>query len=228
MGIREHAGASYFMILNDDWNYANGPVRQTGHRFAFGVTSGYSNNFFKSTNDSILSPGSPSISRLFDSEKSQLSSINFGAYYYLEKPVNLTWQHSTRVSLGYELENQFSSNLTYPKVYDTNLHLSFEKIYGYYPNSRTNLALDCMIEGLYYMPDQKGNPDLKSNQLSLNASVDLSGNYYFSPQLRLNLNAGVSDNFQHFDNNIDTPTHLLSRNNVARPSISLSLLYSIF
>lgn len=235
MGIREHSGASYYMILNDDWNYANGPVRQTGHRFAFGVTPRYSNNFSKSTHENILNSGNSSTSQSI-SAKTQFTTLDFGAYYYLEKPVSLTWQHSTIVSFGYEMQKQLNSYLTDPAqssdyeatVYNPNLHLSFEKIYGYYPNSRTNLALDLALQGFYYMEKPKDNTDLKSNQLRLYASIFLSGNYYFSPQLRLNLNAGVSEDYRHFDNYTGTSMHVLSHNNNLRPSISLSLRYSIF
>ena len=236
MGIREHSGASYFMILNDDWNYANGPIRQSGHRFAFGVTPGYSNNHVKMTRDDILNSSSPSSSQTISTNKAQLSTFDIGAYYYLEKPVNLTWQHSTIVSLGYELEKQVNNNSTDPvqssdyktTVYDPNLHLSLERIYGYYPSSRTNLALDFKISGLYSMENQKDTTEMKNNQLKLSASVFLKGNYYFSPQLRLNLNAGVSDNYQHLDNNIGTSMHVMNRTNSWYPSIGLSLSYNIF
>jgi hypothetical protein len=166
-----------------------------------------------------------------------LQSIDFKAYYFHEKPVSLTWQHSTRASLGYELGKRVDSHSTDPSqawdsettVDNPNWHASFEKIYGYYPNSRTNLALDFRVSGRYLMENHKDSTTLNNNQLLVYSSLSLNGNYYFSPQLRLNLNAGFIDNYQHFDNNTVGASSAFSGHlNNLYPSISLSLKYSIF
>ena len=233
MGIREHAGAGYFMTLNDDWNYANGPVRQSGHRFAFGVTPGYSYDLSEITQDNILNSGDPS-TRTVSGDKTHFTALDFVAYYYLEKPVSLTWQQSTRVSIGYQLKKQVHNVVTDPTsdfkntVNNPNLHVSLEKIYGYYPNSRTSLALDLMLGGLYEMQKQLAAGEAKNHDLTLYASVVLSGNYYFSPRLRMNLNVGANDIYEHLDRNIGTSGHSVGYSNSWNPSVSLSLRYSIF
>lgn len=230
IGIREHAGAGYFMTLNDEWNYANGPVRQSGHRFAFGVTPEYSYDLLKDTQDNIISSGDP-VTRTLSTDKTYFAALDFVAYYYLEKPVNLTWQHSTKVSLGYQLKKQVYKSITDLNYENTinnpNLRVSLEKIYGYYPNSRTGLALDLKLGGLYEMQRQKES-DSKNHDLTLYASVALSGNYYFSPRLRLYLNVGASDVYQHFDNHTGTSEHAVGYQNSWSPGINMSLIYSIF
>ncbi|MBN2639577.1 MAG: hypothetical protein JXR65_10890 [Bacteroidales bacterium] len=233
MGIREHANAGYFMILNDDWNYANGPVRQSGQRFAFGLTPGYSYDLSKSTRETVVNPSSPA-TLTTSSEKTDLTSLEFSAYYYIEKPVNLTWQHSTRIRVGYQLRKQeykyltdqvqnYKNSLNYP-----NLNFALERIYGYYPNSRTNLILDLKSGGLYVTEKPDGSVDVKNKEFSLFASVFLRGNYYFSPRLRLNLNVGVNYNYQHFENNMGTPQQTAEYTHLWSPELSLNLRYSIF
>jgi hypothetical protein len=234
MGIREHAGAGYFMTLNDDWNYANGPVRQSGHRFGIGVKPEYSFGLSEDTQDNIINSGDP-VTRNVSTDKTHVTTLDFVAYYYLEKPVNLTWQHSTRVSLGYQLKKEVNNSLSEPDQYldykntinDPNLHISLEKIYGYYPNSRTSLALDLLLGGLYEM-QRLQNSDIKNHNLSLYATVALSGNDYFSPRLRLNLNIGANDIYQHFDNNVGTSSNYAGYGNSWSPSVSMRLRYSIF
>jgi hypothetical protein len=235
MGIREHAGAGYFMTLNDDWNYANGPLRQSGHRLAFGITPAYSHLWLKSTSDTLSNVSSGS-SRSVSKTKSQQTSLDIGAYYYLEKPMSLTWQHSTRISLGFQLMKQVDEMASNPFEFadyhnsftDPNLHVSLERIYGYYPNSRTSLALDLVVGSMYEMENQEEIGHVKSHILSVYASAALSGNYYFSPRLRLNLNAALNDHYWHTNDYIGTPTHVLGHTNNWNPSINLSLRYSIF
>jgi len=87
---------SYFAVLNDQWDYASGPVRETG----FAISAGFDNNISLSkTNNEITTIGNATVVNEYASDIYDLGGFLSIRY---AKPVNLYWQNSLDVksSLG--------------------------------------------------------------------------------------------------------------------------------
>ena len=87
---------SYFAVLNDQWDYASGPVRETG----FAISAGFDNNISLSkTNNEITTIGNATVVNEYASDIYDLGGFLSIRY---AKPVNLYWQNSldAKSSLG--------------------------------------------------------------------------------------------------------------------------------
>jgi hypothetical protein len=175
----------YFAVLNDQWDYASGPVRESG----FSINAGIDNyaSFSKYSDESIVTGNTPSKNE----QSSNLYRIGGFVKAKKAKPVNLYWQNSFEI--GASVGREFNRN---PKEKDspvynyesdivkTNLRYSWQ----YLPNSRTTLGLD--INGTYqYSSGERnsgianGNYSMKGYNFSIYPAFNI--NYYVSPQLRI-------------------------------------------
>jgi len=243
MDLKAQSDASYFTLLNDNWDNANGPVRKTGGRFSLGLVPGIelslgeSKNFYRDTlNDpEVIESFMNKNNTRFDSWR-----LDFVARYLWEKPTSLYWQHSVYTDLAYSLYNMQVISKNYVKdsltdeqksrLNSPNLKLRLNYTIGYYPNSRTNIRLGINTVLYQYWGDEKINDDPKMDvgKTLINSGLFLSCYYYISPQLRFSLNVSSSYSFtkknQELPDDVygDEITHYLNNN------IGASLTYSIF
>jgi hypothetical protein len=221
---------NYFSVLNDQWDYASGPQRQSG----FAISAGLYDN---------LSFGKYYLETFHDSNvpyrsNSKTNNYKLGGFINLRyaKPINLYWQTSATFETSYNIEftrdpedkdseiSNYSTN-----VFRTDLNYSLQFI----PNSRTSIGFH--IQGAY--SNSKGERtfinidpvdfDIKSNQLTLSPGIELY--YYISPQLRIQVNSSFYlENLKSLDD-FESPfldsEYISKRNN---HNLSVNLIYSFF
>jgi hypothetical protein len=221
---------NYFSILNDQWDYASGPQRQSG----FAISAGFNDNlsfgkyYFETFHDTNV----PSRSN------SKTNNYKLGGFINLRyaKPINLYWQTSATFETSYNIEftsdpeekdSEISSYST--NVFRTYLSYSLQFI----PNSRTSIGFN--VQGEY--SNLKGDRtflnidpvdfDIKSNQLALSPGIELC--YYISPQLRIQVNSSFYlQNFksmEEFESPFLDNEYNFNRN---EHYLSVNLIYSFF
>ncbi len=182
---------TYFAVLNDNWEYASGPVRETGFRINAGIDNGmaFSRSREKTTFNGTV---------IFD-DKNYSNNYNVSGFIDVEysKPVNLYWQTSAGLHTSYG--KNFYRNPLNTDDYDSKFfRTSVNGMIQYLPNSRTTLRF--RITGNHgYSYDVRTinelDPDgyrTKSNTIYVIPGFDMY--YYISPRLRLWLMASLSGN----------------------------------
>jgi hypothetical protein len=221
---------NYFSVLNDQWDYAYGPPRESG----FAISAGFDNNvsFNKLYQETIFDNTDPikstSIKNVYE----------LGGFFKLRyaKPINLYWQTSGSILTSYNVEftrdpdhkesviENFRTN-----IFRTDLTYSLQ----FLPNSRTSIKLN--IGGSFL--SSQGERTLinidpvdyhyKSNQLTISPGLELY--YYISPQLRIQLNSSIylfnSKSLEIFETQLLDNEHIWNRN---QHNISVNLIYSFF
>ncbi len=221
---------NYFSVLNDQWDYANGPPRESG----FAISAGFDNNvsFNKFYQEIIFDNTDPIRS---NSIKNVYELGGFLKVRYA-KPINLYWQTSGYILTSYNVEftrdpdhkdseiDNFRTN-----IFRTDLNYSLQ----FLPNSRTSMEL--YIGGSFL--NSQGERTLtnidpvdyhyENNQLTISPGIELY--YYISRQLRIQLNSSLhlysSKSLEKFETPILDDEHILNRN---RHNISVNLIYSFF
>ena len=220
---------SYFAVLNDQWDYAAGPVRETG----FAISVGFDNNISLSKiNTETTITGNDKIKDEIASNRYELGGFLRIRY---EKPVYLYWQNSLDVKTSLDREfNRNPNDKNNPiqnfesNVFSTDLIYSWQ----FLPNSRT--SVQASLHGVYdyHFSDQNsgnsnGGYHFTGNQVSLFPSIDIY--YYISPQMRLQFASSFtissSRNISKFDNG--DPDIKTTLNNYHH-YISLHFVYSFF
>ena len=189
--------ATYFTLLNDNWDNAAGPVRMAGLRYSVGINPEY----FRKVNNTSGTYVSPS------PQNSDYYNYGFSTDIQLdhEKPLNLYWQLTHGIDLRYRFLKQDSKETDQA---DTHLNLNelsanlFIKL-GFYPSSRTYWNATA---GLTYITS-KGK--LKSDASTSSTSTGnlnfiepyfaLNGYYYISQRLRAQVNYSLQYNKAHFN-----------------------------
>jgi hypothetical protein len=178
--------ATYFTLLNDNWDNASGPARMSGYRYSFGINPEYyrnNNNF----NNSTSTPSEHNI-KYFNYGLSADGRLDY------EKPLSLYWQFTGSIMLKYTILKGKAEESDNP---DINLHLNefsseiFAKI-GFFPNSRTSLNSSI---GIRYRNSKAINgivnsalPDINGSSNYIDPYFSLSTYYYVSQRLRLQIN----------------------------------------
>ncbi|MEI6061893.1 MAG: hypothetical protein WCR72_14405 [Bacteroidota bacterium] len=192
-GISGTADAAYFTSLNDNWNYANNPVRMSGHRIYLGLETGYSFSYNKKTQNNVDTVYSDGTAR----EKN--ASLYLVAGFNCEKPTSLRWQNSSslKASVGYSQNSINGKSGGFDMVYAYPYSQSFPSVklaadygIGYYPNSRTWLTFKWwLLAGWDKEMHGDSKPDKQDFQNSLYAYTgpQFHAYYYLSEKLRLNL-----------------------------------------
>ncbi|PKP51591.1 MAG: hypothetical protein CVT92_12435 [Bacteroidetes bacterium HGW-Bacteroidetes-1] len=243
-GLKAKSGASYFTLLNDNWNYSNGPVRESGSRFSFGLAPSVDLNRDKQKihrYDSI--PNQSILDDYTREDKYHRNAFGLGilAEYSLQIPVNLYWQHSTDISAGYAINNTNEKTEYFEREilidefsndsYSPNLSFAASHSIGYYPNSRTSIRMNAFfsIRNNFLNFDKNDNATYDLVKFLMTSGIGLTANYYVSPQLRVNIN--LHSNYYSYNrrNKSDASTNEVEETNINFQNyISAGLTYSIF
>lgn len=221
---------NYFSVLNDQWDFAYGPPRESG----FAISSGFDNNiaFNKSYQEIIQN------NNVILKGNSNKHIYELGGFLKLRyaKPINLYWQTSASILTSYNLQftrnpedkdNQTENFRT--NIFRTDLNYSLQ----FLPNSRTSIKLK--IDGSFLNSHGKRtliqidpiDYQSKNNQLTLSPGLDIY--YYISPQLRIQLNSSI---YLYNSKVLQTYEMTYSDNeqiwNNHHHNISFNLIYSFF
>jgi len=243
LDLKAKSGASYYTLLNDNWDNAMLPVRMSGGRFSIGLVPGIKWNtdeYASYYRDTLSSPDIIQDYADIDKGNSFDRSLSFKALYSWEKPSSLYWQHSVNSSFIYTLNDYQSDN----KIYDQDtltseseywkdipeLLLSLSYRIAYYPNTRTKISLriNSDLEQNWYEATVNDEPQLKSDDLALSNGILLSCYYYISPRLRFTLD--LTSNYTYDLNNQEGPVEVFTKEKLhgLSNSINASIRYSIF
>ena len=241
MGLKAQSGASYYTLLNDNWDFADGPVRRTGGRFSAGVIPKLQWVYYDSESAYHDTLNDPTILEDYNViSKSWIENwgIDFIAAYIWEKPANLYWQHTINASLAYSLEYDDRINKTYEmdtlsnhSRYETdspNLKLVAGYRLGFYPNSRTEVTLDInnILDQNWVKFDSENPEDKNANSFEVYHQLNLSCYYYISEQLRLTVNIQNTYDYDH-TTYPDSPGSKNTDHNLFT-SFGAGLVYKIF
>lgn len=196
-GLKAKSGASYYTLLNDNWDYAAGPIRESGKRFSAGAEPYYQSR--KQQNREERAIQNPPAEIITIDLHEEWLGVRFLADFRVENPLSLRWQHSTRVQASYsilrlngEIISTITGNQDVVKKYEDNangLSAFASHAVGYYPNSRTSIIAQAGLFYNQYLLDQF-TPLLTNDVFKeslLGANLNVHGNYYFSPQLQFTL-----------------------------------------
>jgi hypothetical protein len=243
LDLKAQSDASYFTLLNDNWDNANGPVRRTGSRFSIGLVPDIDLFFIGSKNYYRDTFNNPDVIESYTNKNNTRSDswgLDFVAKYAWEKPASLYWQHTVNADLAYSLYyKQVISKiydmdiLTYEqksRLNSPNLKLQLGYAIGFYPNSRTNIRLGANTILNQYWGDEKINDDLEidAGKILVNSGLYLSCYYYISPQLRFSLNINSTYSFTKKNRQLPEDVYGEKNSHYLHNSIGASLTYSIF
>jgi hypothetical protein len=220
---------NYFAVLNDQWDYAAGPVRQAG----FAISAGIDDNlaFNKSRQETIISGNNP-INNNYDNNTYDIGGFLKMVY---EKPVNLYWQNSFYIesSLNWEFVRNPHDKTSPIDNYETNkFRTDLNYSWQFLPNSRTSVAMS--LSGFYQYSfgdmnsgTSNGNYHQRSNNLGIYPALNIY--YYISPQMRIQFTPSFtitqSSSITKHDNG---DPDLKSTLNLYRHNISVHFIYSFF
>ncbi len=194
MGLFEEEKINYFALLNDNMDYSNGPVRQSGFRISAGTSPDLNYSKYRIDEEDNFY-NIDSISRIQSDQKNRDIGINIICRIDYHKPLNLFWQLL--------VTNELTISKSFSKMVDTQYNSGTDEnsesqaIYdraqariGYYPNSRTSLYFFIDEQFIFRktIPDESVNT--KHTQLSSYAGISMD--YYISSRIRLNLNSSLN------------------------------------
>lgn len=242
-GLKAESDASYYTLINDNWEFSSGPLRRTGSRFSIGLVPQLNMTFEENERFWRDTLNNPVVIETY-SDRNNLGmdawGLDFQTGYTWEKPASLYWQHTIDASLAYSLYHQNMNFKNYEKdslIYELksrtnspNILLDLGYNVGYYPNSRTQIMLGINTNFNQYWGDQVINDEneIDAGKIIVNNNIHLTCYYYFSPQLRLMLGMNSIYSFtrhnqaQSGEENAEEFIHHFQN------SISASLTYSIF
>jgi hypothetical protein len=202
IGLVEADNIYYFTLLNDNWDYANGPLRESGFRVSGGLCPELMYNM-GNTHYEQNYPDLDSINTTDSETKDR--QIGGGSLIRLdyEKPLNLYWQFSLgnefRVSQLFEKSEYLDAPET--KYRNLSLDNQFFIAFGFYPNSRTSMSLSMSEAYIYQKIAEENQEDIITH--TIRSSIWFSFNYYVSPQIRLYLHSGIYSNYSKTDDSIN-------------------------
>lgn len=234
------ADATYFTSLNDNWEYANNPIRENGYRFYTGLEAKFGYDYYSEYREHEIPV--ELISEI--KNKNKLAEYNMVLGYSYEKPTSRRWQNFANIkgSIGIHqyFKNQFARNDPDPTT-ETNLYseatptvnLSGDCGFGYYPNSRTWLSFRWWLQSSW---DKKMEGETKSdktdlqNNFNINTGPQLYAYYYLSEKLRLNFSVTGQFNFDNYKYTSDIPEGSVDKETrtIWYQSVSAALAYSLF
>jgi hypothetical protein len=219
---------NYFAVLNDQWDYASGPVRTAGFAINIGIDDHI--KFNRSHQDNSYNSEDTDIK----AKKNIYYLGGFSRVRY-DKPVNLYWQTSAtlRIAYGFEFTRDQPIQFNPANNYRTDI---FNTMLGYsirfLPNSRTSAELS--LTGNY--SNLRGdrpiyNPDpvvfhMMDNQFTVIAGFDMY--YYISPRFRLQINSTFNYYNQHDRNTNNTHPALKNLTSSLQNDLAVTLIYSLF
>ncbi len=177
MGIIKDNDIGYFTVLNDNWSYSTGPARWSGSRLSAGIKISEDITFYKY--------GMSEIENNF--WKRYITTPTFGPMFQArwDKPINLHWQRKISLrSIVYLTSIQMITDALKEdgQALMTYWDNKFDMGYNYYPNSRTSLGF---IGGFDF--ESSFNDWDQGFPIEIRPFLNLSVEYYFSSQLRMNI-----------------------------------------
>jgi len=244
MGLKGTSGASYYTLLNDNWSYSAGPVRNSGSRLSVGFGPSL---YYRSDKDlDFLHDSTANQAQLIDyknewNETRTTTGLNIKASYIMEKPINLYWQNSTHFSAHYNISNEGRSTKHIEKevvITDNAIENKFNSLVisasntvGYYPNSRTNVQMGARASYYQTFFEFPENEDEGYSFIPKNifAGIFASADYYVSPRLRLNLYFSSNARFETEKRKSSVfVTEEKIQNNSFSTSLMAGFVYSVF
>jgi hypothetical protein len=179
----------YFTRLNDMWDYASGPARNSGFSVSLGVDNGINLNkyYYK-----VIHAG---IDTMLDNSK--VLGYMFGPYFNLRhsRPISLYWQSDLSMTLAYDYRitrDPLEKSSKFSNYEESILSASFGYELKFLPDSRTSASLSAGGSYRYsfgekYGHDGVGDTDIpgKYRGQQFSPYTGLNVQYYISPQLRL-------------------------------------------
>ena len=231
------ADAAYFTSLNDNWDFANNPVRNSGKRFYAGLDATYGYNDQNNLVNFIVPVGE---------DAKYHYNKSFGGLFIVagidcEKPENLTWQKSSSLQIGIgvqsQVENEKALNNTDETAYYLgalpSAKLSADYGFGYYPNSRTWLTFNWwLLSGWNKEMDgaTKSEKENLQNSFYTYTGPQFNAYYYLSEKLRLSLTFNGEFRFENKNYTYDVipgnPEKVTST--WWNQQVNASLTYSLF
>lgn len=213
-------------LINDNWDYADGPARESGFRISGGIVNGINNGYNSQKYDN-------SVNNYNQSYFAYHTGITGKLDY--ENPINLYWQFFIKNNIGAYMnlkgntrtQNDIDNTQSFTILYATN---DFMCGLGYYPNSRTNINFNLSLNTSFSKSINTSEDALESNDESNNIyfypGINITGYYYVSKQLRFELNTGLNHSYQK---NIqeDSPENYENRNNNGNVYFRIGLNYKI-
>lgn len=203
------AGAPYFTTLYDYWMYGALFERGSGTEISGGLTPGV--HYERQEAKDAIS-------------KRTVPTLRADVLLTYEKPVNLYWQHSASAGLYGQYGRQIykDSDMSFD---DYSTGLTGKYTWGFYPTSRTNLNFG-ITESFGWDKLVLRNSSLNNTSyLNNNTSAFVELYYYFSPQLRLSMNASL--NF-HYNRILGDASAEKKDNFMWNGNYNAALTYSLF
>jgi hypothetical protein len=189
--------AMYFTSLNDNWAYANNPIRQSGYRGYIGLEGNLSLRNATSSRESDIIIGYNPVYDYTDRHTGTGAFLVAG--YLYEKPISLKWQKSAQIKAGFGMAREVEEmedhqyDLTtknYAKLFPS-ISLSADYGYGFYPNTRTWATFNWTLLAGWNKLMSGVTEETKTDNNELffaQTGPEIRVYYYFSPKLRLNAN----------------------------------------
>lgn len=242
--LKSQSDASYYTLLNDNWDFAQGPVRESGSRFSVGLSPNFIHYFSSESfyyQDTVTLSGTNNLNYTDKSDHQRnTKGLDFIAAYKLERPTNLYWQHSTNILAGYSLlksqyddkaflNDSLTSDISH-FYHKPNLQLQISHKIGYYPTSRTSiiLGLDANYQQYWNRESLNDEAEVKTRISSLEGGLNLNCSYYFSPQLRLSIYVNSLYNYDYSNQDGVAQSSTITKENKFYALYSARLTYSLF
>ncbi|HLO60619.1 MAG TPA: hypothetical protein VK179_17850 [Bacteroidales bacterium] len=217
--------AAYFTTVYDNWEYADGPIRNSGKRISGGVIPEFSFSRYYLLHDFELDPDDESDSRTTGGGISAIVKYNSA------KPVSLYWQRDWDADLSYSFGRTWDNEKITDSKYNYNQHWINSNIdysLGYYPNSRTNFNVDLGLEGTLMFSKYSDYHVEKASGYIISPFLSLRANYYVSPQLRLSAYYNTGYSYSNIDRTFIPYSKLYSKVNSLYQNMNISFTYSFF
>jgi hypothetical protein len=239
-GIVNTADAVYFTSLNDNWAYANNPVRYSGHRLFAGLEASFDYTHHDVTLQKII----PDYITNENKTKQKTVGLFMVLGYTCEKPVSLKWQNSATIqgSIGIRKHSEnIVSRVTPDPETEFNFYsdvvpafnLSADYGIGYYPSSRTWLTFNWWLSsGWEKQKTGLTKDEVTDSQNTFYASTGpkLQAYYYLSEKLRLSFTFQGQLQFENNKYTYDLPEDSPDKatRTTWNQALNAQLTYSLF
>lgn len=239
-GIVNSADATYFTSLNDNWEYANNPIRENGHRLFTGLEASFGYKYHYD----YLKSGVPTDHIAETTNKNKMAELILVVGYSYEKPTSRKWQNFANVKGSAGIHQYYHHQVTGidpdPGT-ETNLYLeatptvnlSGDFGFGFYPNSRTWLTFSWSLHSSWEKQmdgETKAKKTDLQNNFNLHTGPQLYAYYYLSQKLKLSFSYSGYFNFDNYKYTFDIPEGSVDKatRTFWNQSVNAALTYSLF
>lgn len=239
-GIVNTADATYFTSLNDNWEYANNPIRENGHRLFTGLKASFGYRY----QYDYLESGVPTDLIREKTNKDKMAELLFVIGYAYEKPTSRKWQKFASVKGSAGIHQYYQNDITTtdpdPEM-ETNFYSEAAPMvnvnggfgFGYYPDSRTWLSFSWSLNSNW---EKKMEGETKAekadlqNNFNISTGPQLYAYYYLSQKLRLSFSYTGHFNYDNYAFTADIPEGYPDKATRLfwNQSVNAALTYSLF